>query len=384
MLFSPQAPVFSSFPSLWGEIEAIRKGYKKLQKKLSMDSTTEKLPRLDLYGKLRNKLLPLCRLKYGEIWEDRESGHRVGVLDATVKDDVAKLIQNEKVTCCINDPPYNVKVGKANTKLLFKTTAETYLSFSRKWIENALHIIKDDAHFYIWTGLDVKDDFQPLPEMFLLLREFKELKPRNFITLRNQRGYGIQHNWMWVRQELLHYIKGNPPFSVVYTDIPKVLKGYYKVVGGKRTENLQRSRSNTIRPGNVWIDIQQVFYRMEENVSGCYAQKPLKAIERLILSSSDKGDCIADFFSHSGTTLIAGDIHKRKVFTCDIDPVFVEITIRRLEHLRRTGKTGWQWQSPFPEIKETPDKAHVNNSKETDRGNKEYTSDYKDQDPFFH
>lgn len=212
-----------------------------------------------------------------------------------------------------------------------------------KWMDEC-------AHLYIWIGADYKDNFQPLPDFMIMMREFDEIKPKNFITLRNQRGYGTQKNWMWVRQELLYYTKGNPEFKVGYTDIPKILKGYYKVVNGKLTENLQRSKSKTIRPGNVWIDIQQVFYRMEENVPGCYAQKPLKAIERIILSSSKQGDLVADFFAHSGTTLIAGEIHNRKVYTCDIDPVFAEITIRRLEYFRKTGKTGWQWRNPFPEI----------------------------------
>jgi len=37
----------------------------------------------------------------------------------------------------------------------------------------------------------------------------------------------------------------------------------------------------------------------------------------------------------------------RRCFCCDIDPVLCEITIRRLEHFRTTGKTGWQNGSPF-------------------------------------
>jgi len=184
----------------------------------------------------------------------------------------------------------------------------------------------------------------------IMMREFKDLKSRSFITMRNQRGYGTQKNWMAVRQELLYYTKGNPDFKVIYTDIPKVLKGYYKTVNGKITDNIERSKSDCIRPGNVWIDIQQVFYRMEENVPGLYAQKPLKAIKRIIESSSREGDLVADFFSHSGTTLLAAEILKRKCFTFDLDPVFAELTIRRLENFQKTGKTGWQWNNPFPEI----------------------------------
>ena len=316
----------------------------------SKRGSAEELKRLDLHGELREKILPLCRLKYGEVWEDSVKGHKVGVLDATKIEDVKKITGSEKTKLIINDPPYNVAVGNANTDNLFKISLQDYLDFSAKWVKNATEIMDKNAHLYIWIGADYKDDFQPLPDFIIMMRKFKELKPRNFIVLRNQRGYGTQKNWMWIRQELLYYVKGKPEFRVVYTDIPKILRGYYKVVNGKLLENLERSKSNTIRPGNVWVDIQQVFYRLEENVPGCYAQKPLKAIERLILTSSETGDLILDFFAHSGTTLIAGEKLNRKVFTFDIDPIFAEITIRRLELYRKTGKIGWQWRNPFPEI----------------------------------
>jgi DNA modification methylase len=315
-------------------------------------NTTERIPRLDINPELRQRILPLCRLKHGEIWEDPVSGHRVGVLDATKGEQVKALVGEGRARAVVNDPPYNIAVGNADTGTLPKLALRDFLEFSKSWIENALSIMDSSAHLYIWTGADYKDNFQPLPDLILLLRGFKELKPRNLITVRNQRGYGTQKNWMWIRQEILYYIKGTPDFNVdaEYTEIPKILRGYYKQVGGEVTENLQRSRSEYIRAGNVWVDIQQVFYRLEENVPGCYAQKPLKAIERIVSSATQPGDLVVDFFSHSGTTLIVGEILGRKVHTCDIDPVFAEISIRRLERFRKGGKTGWQWRNPFPEL----------------------------------
>ncbi|OQY80361.1 MAG: site-specific DNA-methyltransferase [Chloroflexi bacterium UTCFX4] len=315
-------------------------------------TTTERLPRLDLDLELRAKILPLCRLQYGEIWQDPISGHRVGVLDATKRADVAKIMHGDRARLVLNDPPYNVQVGNANTANLSKIDLDAYLKFSRAWIENSVAVLDDDAHFYVWLGADVSDNFQPLPDFMILMREFSELRPRNFITMRNQRGYGTQKNWMWVRQELLYYVHGNPIFNIEaeYTDIPKILRGYYKKVNGRVTENLERSKSENIRAGNVWVDIQQVFYRMQENVSGCYAQKPLKAIERILQASTNLNELVVDFFAHSGTTLIAGERLGRRVYTFDLDPIFAEITIRRLEHFRAMGKTGWQWENPFPEI----------------------------------
>jgi len=324
-----------------------------LIKKISKSGkTTERLTRLDIDEELRKKILPYCRIKKGEIWEDPKGKHKVGVFDATSIPDTKKLFGKEKVQLVITDPPYNVVVGNANTQSLSKINIEEYIKFSRKWVSNVLSILDREAALYIWLGADQNDGFQPLPEFMMMMREFSELKTRSFITMRNQRGYGTQKNWMSVRQELLYYIKGNPAFKVIYTDIPKILGGYYKEVNGEVTDNFERSKSEFIRPGNVWVDIQQVFYRMEENVPGAYAQKPLKAISRIIEASSKKNNLVADFFSHSGATLLASEILGRKCYAMEIDPVFAELSIRRLERYRQTGKTGWQWNNPFPEVKE--------------------------------
>lgn len=310
----------------------------------------EPLGRLDARPELRRLLLPRCRLKPGEVWKDPLGVHRVGLLDASRAEDVRILMRDEKARLGVHDPPYNIAVGGRTTDRLFRFTLPEYTAFSRAWTECAVRTLEDDASFYVWLGADQEAGYQPLPEFLLLMREFPGLRSRSYITLRNQRGYGTQKNWMALRQELLYYTRGNPGFQVVYTDIPKILRGYYKEVGGRRTENAERSRSGTIRPGNVWVDVQQVFYRMEENVPGAYAQKPLKAVERILQASSRPGDLVADFFSHAGTTLVAAERLGRRCYTMDIDPVFAEISIRRLERFRLTGKTGWQTENPFPEI----------------------------------
>ena len=297
------------------------------------------LPRLDADENLREELLPYCRLQPGEIWTDPVNGHKVGCLDATSRTDIERLMGGEQAQLAVHDPPYNLVAFQE------RTVAE-FINWCRQWVENSWLYLDNNSALYIWLGADQKNDFQPLPEFMIMMRDFA-FESKSFITMRNQRGYGTQKNWMAVRQELLYYVKGSPPFAVQYTDIPKVLRGYYKMVNGQKTENMERSKSENIRASNVWVDIQQVFYRMEENVSGCYAQKPLKAIERIINASSQPGDLVIDFFSHSGTTLLAAEIKKRRCYTVDIDPVYCEISIRRLERFRQTGKTGWQNGHPF-------------------------------------
>ena len=299
------------------------------------------LPKLDNDSNLRELLLKYCRLSKGEIWRDPNQEHKIACLDATTSQQIKKLMEGKLASLAVHDPPYNFIVFD-------ELKEEQFIEWSKKWVENSFNSLGINASIYIWLGADYKNHFQPLANFILMMRN-SGFKSKNFITLRNQRGYGTSNNWMSIRQELLYYTKGAPKFNVetVYTDIPKVLKGYYKNVGGDVTENIERSKSEFIRPGNVWIDVQQVFYRMEENVNGCYAQKPLKAFERIINASSSEGEIVIDFFAHSGTTLIACEKLKRKCFTADIDPVFCEISIRRLERFRTTGKTGWQNSNPF-------------------------------------
>ncbi len=299
------------------------------------------LPRLDEHSEIRETLLPFCRLKRGDVWEDSVAGHRVGCLDASSREQVECLLDGQRASLAIHDPPYNLVAFD-------ERPLRQFIDWCTSWVENTERILTADSSLYVWLGADQNGGFQPLPDFMVMMRS-QPFRPRSFITMRNQRGYGTQRNWMAVRQELLYYTKGSPPFHVgaEYTDIPKILRGYYKEVGGTVTENIERGKSANIRAGNVWVDVQQVFYRMEENVSGCYAQKPIKSADRIIGASSAPGDTVVDFFSHSGTTLLSAEINGRRCATMDIDPLFCEITIRRLEHFRRTGRLGWQNGHPF-------------------------------------
>ena len=301
------------------------------------------IPRIDKDSILHNMLLKYCRLKEGEIWSDKKNNHKVGCLDSNNLKDLKKMFGRKKAVLAVHDPPYNMVAFQ-------ESDVDEFVKWSKIWINNSKHFMEKDSSLYIWLGADQKNNFQPFAEFILMMKD-SEFKSRSFITMRNQRGYGTQKNWMSIRQELLYYTIGSPIFNIehVYTDIPKVVKGYYKEINGKKTENLERSKSKNIRSGNVWIDIQQVFHLMDENVNGCFAQKPLKAIERIINVSSKKNDLVIDFFAHSGTTLLASEILERKCFTIDIDPIYCEITIRRLENYRKYGSLGWQNSNSFEE-----------------------------------
>ena len=175
------------------------------------------LPRLDVSPEIHDALLKYCRLNLGDVWQDPEGRHRVGCLDASNHRHIRQLMSGRFAQLAIHDPPYNL--------IAFDTrNISDYISWCRKWITNTVESISENASLYVWLGADQTDGFQPLPGFMIMMREFA-LKSRSLLTMRNQRGYGTQKNWMALRQELLYYIRGVPTFNIEaeYTDIPKIL-----------------------------------------------------------------------------------------------------------------------------------------------------------------
>ena len=63
--------------------------------------------------------------------------------------------------------------------------------------------------------------------------------------------------------------------------------------------------------------------------------KPVQMIVDAILDCTAQGDIVLDPFLGSGSTLIAAERSRRRCFGVDIDPVYVDVAIRRWQ--RHTG-----------------------------------------------
>ncbi len=74
---------------------------------------------------------------------------------------------------------------------------------------------------------------------------------------------------------------------------------------------------------------------MEENVNGCFVQKPLKSLERIIEVSSKPNDLVIDFFAHSGTTTLAAEKLNRKSISIDIEPIYCEISNKKIGKIQK-------------------------------------------------
>ena len=190
------------------------------------------IPRLDRNPELCAALLKHCRIREGKIWDDPAGQHRVGCLDAADLPAVRDFVRGKAATLAIQDPPYNLAAFES-------VESGHFIHWCREWMEATWQALDVNGSLYVWLGADQNNGFHPLPEFMLMMRD-TPFRSRSFITMRNQRGYGTPKNWMALRQELLYYTKGEPAFNVAaeYTDIPRILQGYYKEVGDKITEKL--------------------------------------------------------------------------------------------------------------------------------------------------
>lgn len=88
---------------------------------------------------------------------------------------------------------------------------------------------------------------------------------------------------------------------------------------------------------SVWTDINPVNSQALEDTD-YPTQKPETLIERIILSSSNEGDLVADFFCGSGTTAATAEKLGRKWIATDLGKFAIHTTRKRLVQVQRERK----------------------------------------------
>jgi DNA modification methylase len=141
---------------------------------------------------------------------------------------------------------------------------------------------------------------------------------------------------------LLRFSKGKRHVHNEITEKVKVQKmqPVTKKVGGERVwlknedGSLMYAEGATDRPvGDVWtIPIINPVASERLNYP---TQKPEKLLERVILSGSNEGDLVADFFCGSGTTAAVAERLRRKWINSDLGKFGIHITRKRLIGVQR-------------------------------------------------
>ena len=82
-------------------------------------------------------------------------------------------------------------------------------------------------------------------------------------------------------------------------------------------------------PGDVWDDVSHL-QQKDPQRTGYDTQKPIRLLERIILSCSKPSDLVMDLFAGSGTTLEAAYLSGRRFVGVDVSPYALQVSRRRL------------------------------------------------------
>lgn len=103
---------------------------------------------------------------------------------------------------------------------------------------------------------------------------------------------------------------------------------YPKNGGMPRLKRYESEYEGTVLQ-DIWTDINKIHNQSQE-LLGYNTQKPEALLERILRSSSNEGDLVADFFCGSGTTLAVAEKLGRRWIGCDLGRWAIHVTRKRL------------------------------------------------------
>lgn len=133
---------------------------------------------------------------------------------------------------------------------------------------------------------------------------------------------GHTRTWRWTKEKMHSLIDGG---RIVFTS--SGMPRYKRYMDESKGVPLQ----------SIWSDIKPVNSQAAED-TGYETQKPQALLERIILSSSNEGDLVADFFCGSGTTAAVAEKLGRKWIATDLGKFGIHTTRKRMIGVQRALK----------------------------------------------
>ncbi len=283
------------------------------QKTTELDEKSNTVPFVD-----ENEIVS----KTGDIW--LLGKHKIICGNSVEKETYQDLFADKKADMIFTDPPYNVKVdghvcglGKVKHKEFKMASGEMSSEKFQNFLQSNFELLKDfskngSLHYICMDWRHIKEISNAGYEVF---DEFKNLCVWN----KDNGGMGSLYR---SKHELVFVFK-----------------------------NGNRSHQNNIELGshgryrtNVW-DYPGVnsFGGDKDKLNMHPTVKPVEMVRDAILDVSSRGDIVLDTFLGSGTTLIAAEQCGRICYGMELEPLYIDTTIRRWQEI--SGKSAVQEQT---------------------------------------
>jgi DNA modification methylase len=248
-------------------------------------------PQVDKADELREK----WQTARGQVWQ--LDAHKLMCGDSTSADDVARLMAGEKADCVFTDPPYGVNYeGGLNEKKREKLAGDESGELYTRFLPITLQVCKPSAPLYIW---------------------FADRTGKPVYEAVERAGYKVRALIMWHKLKahygnfMAQYMQKHEPCLYCVKDTP----AWFGPTNEVTVWEYDQPSANEHHP----------------------TQKPVELAVRAIKNSSEKNAVVADWFSGSGTTIIACEQLGRKCRAMEISEAYTAVALERWS--QATGKT---------------------------------------------
>lgn len=262
--------------------------------------------------------------KLGDLY--KLGNHRLLCGDSTKLESVQKLVGKNKIDMIYCDPVYNInlsyKNGIGGTKnyggsAKDNKSEDEYRSFLYKTMKNGLELSNKDAHVFYYC------DETYVPMIADIYKELGITFRRICIWLKGIANPTPQIAFSKVYEPCVYGTRGKPYLSPNSTNYDEVLN--------KDTGTGIALLESVADMFDTWA-----VQRLAGNEYEHPTEKPVTLHEKPIRRCTPVGGNILSLFGGSGGELMASEQLKRNCFMIEMDPVFVDLIVRRYEAL--TGK----------------------------------------------
>lgn len=249
--------------------------------------------------------------KLGDVWIMK--GHRIICGDARKTITMEQLLKGECAACVVCDPPFNVRmtghaVGLGETQhrefvmASGELTRREFAKFLRKSLKRLRDACRDGACIYL---------FMDWRSVELLLEAGRKLGLTLLnICVWNKTNGGMGSFYRSKHELVCAFKKGNAPHR----------------------NNIQLGKFGRYRT-NVWdyAGINTFGTERKAQLEAHPTSKPVALIADAIKDCTQRGDIVLDGFAGSGTILIAAEKVGRLAYCIELDPLYVDVAIRRFQ-----------------------------------------------------
>ena len=255
-------------------------------------------------------------LKYGDIVILNE--HIILCGDATQKDDVQKLLKGinlkKEIVHFLSDPPYGIEYDPKLPKYGMIKNDDTFLNFiplAKKYT---------NGFFMIWSGYQVIDEW-----LKRIKKSFEKIT-NMIIWHKGGGGLGDCTKTLATDYEIALVVhRGNS----IQSSRGSAIWEYQKDV---KKEFVRKAKKKVLQDLMEHIIDGESFWKVKKDNTATYlhpTQKPVEINEKALLNFTKKGDFVCDFFTGSGSNLIACENMGRKFRGMELDTKYMQVIVER-------------------------------------------------------